>query len=256
LAAVQARRQLLASLRRKYGETLSDVVAFAEDSRRRLDALESYEATAADLETNRAQALATLRAAEEAIGAARRRSAPKLAKAVSAQLPDLALGAATFAIDVDDSPAADGVTFLLSANPGEPPRPLVKVASGGELARCMLALRLVLRDRTVPTLIFDEVDAGIGGQAAVAVGRALATLATDHQVLVVTHLPQVAAFADAHIAVTKEAAGKRSVVSAVVLDDGGRVGELTRMLSGLPDSETGRDHASELLTTARQERSR
>jgi DNA repair protein RecN (Recombination protein N) len=208
------------------------------------------------LEQDRARAASDLEAAESAVGAARRRVAPRLAEAVAAQLPDLALAGAAFDVEVDATPAGDGVTFLLSANPGEPARPLHKVASGGELARCMLALRLVLRDRSVPSLIFDEVDAGIGGQAAVAVGRALATLAQDHQVLVVTHLPQVAAFADDHIAVAKDTGSGRSVVRARVLDDADRVAELTRMLSGLPDSETGRDHANELLTTARQERSR
>ena len=118
----------------------------------------------------------------------------------------------------------------------------------------MLALRLVLRDTAVPTLIFDEVDAGIGGQAAVAVGRALATLAADHQVFVVTHLPQVAAFADHHVAIEKSVGRGRSVATAAALDDGGRVTELSRMLSGLPDSASGRDHASELLTTARADR--
>ena len=256
LAVVQARRQLLTALRRKYGDSLADVMAFRTDVRERLAALESYESRAADLEGARAAAVADLARAENEVGTARRRHAPDLAAAVAAQLPDLALGGATFDVELDESAAADGVTFLLSANPGEPARPLAKVASGGELARCMLALRLVLRDRTMPTLIFDEVDAGIGGQAAVAVGRALATLAADHQVLVVTHLPQVAAFADHHIAVVKDAGAGRSVVRASALDDAERVGELTRMLSGLPDSETGRDHAHELLTTARRERSR
>jgi DNA repair protein RecN (Recombination protein N) len=256
LALVQARRQLLTALRRKYGDSLADVIAFSADVRERLAALESYESRAAALEDERAGAAADLARVEAEIGEARRRHAPALAAAVAAQLPDLALGGATFDVEIDDSAAGDGVSFLLSANPGEPARPLAKVASGGELARCMLALRLVLRDRTVPTLIFDEVDAGIGGQAAVAVGRALATLAADHQVLVVTHLPQVAAFADNHVAVAKDAGTGRSIVRAAVLDDAERVGELTRMLSGLPDSETGRDHAHELLTTARRERAR
>ena len=254
LAAVQSRRQLLTSLRRKYGDTLDEVMAFRTEVGARLAALESYETRAAALEQERAAAAAELAAVEEAIGAARRRCAPALAAAVMERLRGLALGGAVFEVDVGDDSAADSVTFLLSANPGEPARPLSKVASGGELARCMLALRLVLRDRSVPTLVFDEVDAGVGGQAAVAVGRALATLAADHQVFVVTHLPQVAAFADEHVAVAKDAGSGRSVVRAAVLDDTERVAELTRMLSGLPDSETGRDHAHELLIAARRER--
>nr|MBA3655613.1 DNA repair protein RecN [Actinomycetota bacterium] len=254
LAEVQRRRQVLTALRRKYGEALSDVMAFATDARARLAELDSYESRAADLERRRALALAELAAAEAAVGDARRAQAPALATAVSAELPNLALEGATLDVEVDDDRPGDHVTFLLSANAGEPARPLTKVASGGELARCMLALRLVLQDQSVPTLIFDEVDAGVGGQAAVAVGRALATVATRHQVLVVTHLPQVAAFADAHVAIAKQAAGNRTLAVAETLDDTGRVAELTRMLSGLPDSETGRDHASELLTTARQQR--
>jgi DNA repair protein RecN (Recombination protein N) len=147
-----------------------------------------------------------------------------------------------------DDPA-DDVSLLLAANPGEPALPLAKVASGGELARTMLAARLVLTDAP-PTLVFDEVDAGIGGAAAVAVGQALAALGADHQVLVVTHLPQVAAFADAQVAVEKEEVGGRTVARAATLDDAGRVVELSRMLSGQPDSATARDHAEELLASA------
>jgi DNA repair protein RecN (Recombination protein N) len=256
LAFVQQRRHVLAGLRRKYGDTLADVIGFAASAAARLDDLTSYDQRAAALEATRATALDALRAAEAAIGKARRAKAAALANAVQAQLPDLALGGATFAVDVGDDASGEDVSFLLSANAGEPLRALAKVASGGELARCMLALRLVLRDATIPTLIFDEVDAGIGGQAAVAVGRALAALAEDHQVLVVTHLPQVAAFADQHVAIAKSAEGGRTVATAADLDDAARVTELSRMLSGQPESTTGRDHASELLTTARRERAR
>jgi DNA repair protein RecN (Recombination protein N) len=131
--------------------------------------------------------------------------------------------------------------------------PLAKVASGGELARTMLALRLVLTAGP-PTLVFDEVDAGIGGEAAVAVGRSLAALGVDHQVMVVTHLPQVAAFADAHVRVSKVSGQDRTVAHIEPLDDPARVVELSRMLSGQPDSRTARDHAEELLATATRER--
>jgi DNA repair protein RecN (Recombination protein N) len=255
LAIVQARRQALTALRRKYGDSLADVIAYAEEAGDRLSQLESYDARAAALDGERAAAADALQAAESAIGKARRKAGPKLGAAVGEQLPALALDGAVFDVVVEGD-AGDDVTFLLSANTGEPARPLAKVASGGELARCMLATRLVLRDPTVPTLVFDEVDAGVGGQAAVAVGRALATLAADQQVLVVTHLPQVAAFADHHVAVVKDTAAGRSLASASTLDDTMRVAELTRMLAGLPDSDTGREHADELLRTARQERAR
>jgi DNA repair protein RecN (Recombination protein N) len=162
--------------------------------------------------------------------------------------------AARFEVSVGDADPGDEVTFLLSANPGEPPLPLNKVASGGELARAMLAARLVLTGDGPRTLVFDEVDAGIGGEAAVAVGRALAELAARHQVLVVTHLPQVAAFADHQVAVRKIEESGRTVTRAEALDDAGRVVELSRMLSGQPDSVTARGHAEELLASAREGR--
>ena len=131
------------------------------------------------------------------------------------------------------------MTFLLGANPGEPTLPLAKVASGGELARTMLALRLVLTEAP-DTLVFDEVDAGIGGEAALAVGRALGALGRRHQVLVVTHLPQVAAFADAQVAVSKRTAGGRTEAGAVTVSGDDRVRELSRMLSGMTDSSSAR----------------
>jgi DNA repair protein RecN (Recombination protein N) len=163
----------------------------------------------------------------------------------------------------DDDPG-DDVTFLLGANPGEAALPLAKVASGGELSRTCLAARLVLTQHGVPaapakappTLVFDEVDAGVGGEAALAVGRALAELAATHQVLVVTHLPQVAAFADHQVAVTKEERAGRTLARAGVLDVRERVVELSRMLSGQPTSTTAHGHAEELLATASRERGR
>ncbi len=163
---------------------------------------------------------------------------------------------AKLAVEVGEQDPGDDVAFLLAANPGAPLLPLSKVASGGELARAMLALRLVLLegrdDSGPPTLVFDEVDAGIGGQAAVAVGRALATLGNERQVFVVTHLPQVAAHADTQITVTKTSARGVTSATAAVLDDERRVVELSRMLSGSPDSTTARDHATELLESARR----
>jgi DNA repair protein RecN (Recombination protein N) len=141
------------------------------------------------------------------------------------------------------------VAFLLGANPGEAVLPLAKVASGGELARAMLALRLVLVEAP-PTIVFDEVDAGIGGEAALTVGRALAEVATRHQVLVVTHLAQVAAYAGHQVAVRKNVSGERTVAAAETLDAEGRVVELARMLSGQPGSPTARRHAEELLAQA------
>jgi DNA repair protein RecN (Recombination protein N) len=247
LAAIRERRQLLRDLRRKYGETLADVLAYFAEASDRLAELESHDQRAAALDQERATA-ATAAAKEEAkVRKARAQAAPKLAAAIEEQLRLLAMPRARFEVEVSDEGPGDRVTFLLGANPGEPTLPLAKVASGGELARTMLAARLVLTGAP-PTLVFDEVDAGIGGEAAVAVGRALAALGTKgSQVLVVTHLPQVAAFADRQIGVWKDERDGRTVATARALDDGERVVELSRMLSGQPESETARGHAEELL---------
>jgi DNA repair protein RecN (Recombination protein N) len=258
LAEVSARRHLLAELRRKYGDTLAAVIEYREQARARRAELESFEARAAALEGKRAVAVEELATAETALGAARRRAAPRFAEAVTAQLQTLAMARARFEIEVGNDAAGRTVTWLLSANPGQPALPLAKVASGGELARTMLAVRLVLSGATRPlpeggggrTLIFDEVDAGIGGEAAVAVGRALAALARDHQVLVVTHLPQVAAFATDHLRVRKTTDGGRTAAEVAKVEGPERVVELSRMLSGQPGSDTARRHAEELLAMA------
>jgi DNA repair protein RecN (Recombination protein N) len=255
LAEVRARRQLLRDLCRKYGATLTDVVAFGHDAAARLDELQSHDVRAARLDQERARALESLRSAEAVVGSARRAAAPRLEKEIEAHLRTLAMPKARFVVDVPDEDPGDRVVFRISANPGEPPLPLAKVASGGELARTMLAARLVLTGGA-DTIVFDEVDAGVGGEAAVAVGRALAVLARRHQVLVVTHLPQVAAFADRQIVVRKDERDGRTVASAEALDGGERVVELSRMLSGQPSSATARGHAEELLASAAQERPR
>ena len=148
-------------------------------------------------------------------------------------------------VEVGDDPG-DDVDILLAANSGAPGLPLTSAASGGELARVMLALRLVV-SAGPPVLVFDEVDAGIGGQVAQTVGRALSRLTADHQVLVVTHLPQVAACADQQVSIVKHDDGASTTVSAEPLEGEDRVVELSRMLSGSPDSDTARRHASELL---------
>lgn len=251
LAAVRERRQLLHDLRRKYGETLADVLAFAEEAEARLAELEQHDRRAGELDVARREALAAVTRAAETVATGRRAAAPALAEAVEAHLGALAMARARLSVEVAGAPPADEVAFMLAANPGAAMAPLAKVASGGELARAMLALRLVLAAGP-PTLVFDEVDAGIGGEAAVAVGRSLARLASGQQVLVVTHLPQVAAFADAHVRVTKQTDEDHTVARIEHLDDEQRVVELSRMLSGQPDSQTARDHATELLAEARQ----
>lgn len=255
LASVRARRQELVELKRKYGETLAEVIEFAGESRRRLAELESHGERVAALSAERADAAAEMAAAEQALGEARRAAGPSLARAVEARLRRLALPKGQFLVDLSPSPPADPVTFLLGPNPGEPALPLAKVASGGELARAMLALRLVLTEGP-PTLVFDEVDAGVGGEAALSVGRALAEVARGRQVLVVTHLPQVAAMADHQVALRKRTRAGRTVAEAHPLAGTERPTELSRMLSGRPGSAVARDHAVELLALADRERRR
>ncbi|HEX7276660.1 MAG TPA: DNA repair protein RecN, partial [Acidimicrobiales bacterium] len=232
LDQVRARRRQLRELCRKYGERLSDVLEYGADARMRLAELHSHDERVTELEEERIVAVAAVEQAAAAVGRARREAAPRLAAAVERHLRELALPRARFEVAVaaqEDDPAGTTATFLLGANPGEVALPLAKVASGGELARTMLACRLVLSDAP-PTLVFDEVDAGVGGQAALAVGRALASLGGQHQVLVVTHLAQVAAFADHQVAVTKDERDGRTVADVRRLDDHQRVVELSRML--------------------------
>jgi DNA repair protein RecN (Recombination protein N) len=255
LAEVQARRALLRELRRKYGESLGEVIDYARSARERLAELEAFDARAATLDAQRGAAEEAVAAAAAEVARRRRVAAPGLARAIEANLRHLALPRARFEVAVGGDDPADDVAFGIGANPGEPVLPLAKVASGGELARTMLAVRLVLTSGP-PTLVFDEVDAGIGGEAAVAVGRALARVSREpgHQVLVVTHLAQVAAFADRQVAVAKGETGGRTVAQAVAVAGDDRVRELSRMLSGRPDSGSAREHATEILEAAAAER--
>jgi DNA repair protein RecN (Recombination protein N) len=255
LEAVRQRRHLLRELRRKYGETLDDVIAEGDRLRARLAELEGHDARAAELDGELAAARAHEAAIAAEVAAARRAAAPDLGSRIQANLVELAMPKAVLSVAVEGADPGDDVEVLLAANPGTPPLPLAKVASGGELARTMLALRLVLTDAP-PTLVFDEVDAGIGGAAAVAVGRALARLGREHQVLVVTHLPQVAAYADAQVQVAKHSDDEATVSRVTVLDPDERVIELSRMLSGQPNSDAARTHAAELLATAAGDRGR
>jgi DNA repair protein RecN (Recombination protein N) len=249
LASIRERRQLLRDLRRKYGESLEDVLAYADEARGRLAELESHDERARALDIERQNAVEAERRAAQVVGDARRAAAPRLASAIEEQLATLAMDAAQVEVSVSDEPAGDHVEMRLAANKGGPLLPLAKAASGGELARTMLGIRLVLTAGP-PVLVFDEVDAGIGGAAAVAVGRALAALAPGHQVLVVTHLPQVAAHAHAQVAVAKHDEAEATISEARLLDSDERVIELSRMLSGDSGSDAAREHAAELLHNA------
>ncbi len=252
LDEIRERRALLKDLRRKYGDALGDVMTFAADTRERLAVLVAHDELAAVLDARRASIRTDLEMARAEARAARVEAAPGLAAAVESHLFGLAMPGARLEISVDGE-AGERVAFRIAVNAGHEPLPLSKVASGGELARTMLALRLVL-SAGPPTLVFDEVDAGVGGEAANRVGASLAALTPDHQVLVVTHLAQVAAFADGHAVVSKITVDGITVSGVHMLDDDERVVELSRMLSGSPHSSTARQHAEELLAAGRAAR--
>ena len=272
LATVSERRAALTALTRKYGESIDEVLAWAEASAARLLDLDDSEGRAEKLREQRLRLRAELADLAGRLSKVRQEAAASLATSVTAELHALAMPHARIDIEVDRTadPAGleldgqtwrftgsgiDQVEILLAANTGAEPRPLAKGASGGELSRVMLAIEVVLAGTSpVPTFVFDEVDAGVGGKAAVEIGRRLAALARTAQVLVVTHLPQVAAFADRHVVVAKSSDGTVTTSGLEVLDDEGRVRELSRMLAGLEESETAMAHAQELLDVAQQAR--
>lgn len=278
LDAVLTRQAELKALTRKYAADVDGVLAWAKQAGKRLSEVDVSEGALDALAQQRSGLGGQLVAAAAKLSKARRSAAKRLATEVSAELAGLAMGQAALHVHVATRPAisddahrldmagefahagasgVDEVELRLAAHAGAPALPVGRSASGGELSRVMLALEVVLANAdTTATLVFDEVDAGIGGRAAVEVGRRLARLARTHQVIVVTHLPQVAAFADRHLVVDKAAQGDMVTVSGVrTLDQQQRVAELARMLAGLEDTETGRAHAEELLATAAGARS-
>jgi DNA repair protein RecN (Recombination protein N) len=272
LAAVSERRAALTALTRKYGETIDEVLGWSQEAAQRLLMLDDTEGHIDALRTRRGELRTELAAVGEELSRIRRDAATRLAEIVTTELGHLAMPHATLGVrvtQVDDpeglavgertvaftGSGLDEVEIVLAANKGAEPRPLGKGASGGELSRVMLAIEVALADTNpVPTFVFDEVDAGVGGKAAVEVGRRLAMLARHAQVLVVTHLPQVAAFADQHHVVRKSSDGVVTTSGLVTLSEEERVRELSRMLAGLEESDTAMAHAQELLDTAQESR--
>ncbi|MFC8103265.1 DNA repair protein RecN [Streptomyces sp. NPDC057363] len=269
LAAVEERRAALTALTRKYGEDVGAVLTWAERSAARVTELDGDDERIGELTAERDALRAELGGLAQALTDARTEAAERFAAAVTAELASLAMPHArvSFAIRQAEDPegvevggrtvaygpsGADEVELLLAPHPGTPARPIAKGASGGELSRVMLAVEVVFAGTDpVPTYLFDEVDAGVGGKAAVEIGRRLARLAKSAQVVVVTHLPQVAAFADRQLLVEKTSDGSVTRSGVKVLEGEERIRELSRMLAGQEDSETARAHAEELLETAR-----
>jgi DNA repair protein RecN (Recombination protein N) len=251
LSELEERLNLLHTLKRKYGATLAEVIEFGETAAQKLKSLESREAELARIDAAIAQFDAELAAAGKKLTAARKKVVPQLAKLVSRQLDDLGFKQSKFDITIAAAakPAAwglDQVEFQFAPNPGEPFRPLRAIASSGEMARVMLALKTVLAaEDEIPVLVFDEVDANIGGETANAVGEKMKHIARKRQVLCITHLPQVAAAADAHYEVSKQVKNGRTISNIERLDEDARVTELARMLGG--QTAAARNHAAAML---------
>ncbi|MET9069260.1 DNA repair protein RecN [Streptosporangium sandarakinum] len=256
LAMVQERQAVLTHLVRKYGEDTRAVLAWAEQAARRVTELEGDDERIAELTREQEELTGRLTGFAAELTRIRTAAAERFGQAVTEELAALAMPHARVVVVI--TPAAefgphglDEVELRMSPHPASPPLPLNKGASGGELSRVMLAIEVVFAGADpVPTFVFDEVDAGVGGKAAVEIGRRLARLARTAQVIVVTHLPQVAAFADQHLVVEKASDGSVVRSGVVALDRDGRTRELARMLAGLEDSELGRAHAEELLAIA------
>ncbi len=260
LDEIESRLALMERLKRKYGSSLDDVLAFLEDVRGKMAAIETAGERRAKLEQDLAQAGAAYRDRAGALTGARKSAAEKLAKKVETELDSLALENAVFRIEVKEAnwteSGADRVEFLISANAGEEPRPLEKVASGGELSRIALALKTSLgpaggtgarANGVRRTLVFDEIDSGIGGGVAEAVGRRLKRLSASNQVLCVTHLAQVAGFADHHYSVEKHEVKGRTVAEVEELTGDARTREIGRMLSGQKVTPEALKHAEQLI---------
>jgi len=265
LAELEERLNLVHSLKRKYGATLAEVLAFGDDAQRKLASLESRDVELARLNAALEKLDAEIWKVGQSLSAKRRKVIPQLARAAGKQLADLGFQQSKFDVaitsarwgEAPDEPARedarptsatgfDTIEFQFSPNPGEPARPLRAIASSGEMARVMLALKTVLAaEDEIPVLIFDEVDANVGGETANAVGEKMKQIAAQRQVLCITHLPQVAAPADAHYVVTKQVKDGRTISEITLLDKKSRVTELTRMLGG--QSDAARKHAEALL---------
>ena len=266
LAEIEDRLALLDRLKRKYGKTAAEVIAFGEDVARKLSEVEDREEILKALRAEADKAAQGYRAAASALTGERKAAAAKLAKLAEAQINSLAMkvkfDVAVASAQTEGHWTASGwdeVTYLIATNAGEPLKPLVEIASGGELSRIMLALKVAVEEtssktKKIPTprtLVFDEIDIGIGGRAAEAVGSKLKALGRGQQVLCVTHLPQIAAFADQHLAVEKREQDNRTKTQIRVLDDRARTHEVARMLSGAKVTDASLQHAAQMIAASR-----
>ena len=269
LAELEDRLALLDRLKRKYGASLAEVIAFGEDAARQLAEVDNRDAILAELRADEARLGRAYEVAAEELSNKRTEAAKRLAKAAEKQINDLAMHV-NFGVKVAaerdrmrwTAHGWDEIGFLIATNPGEPLKPLDEIASGGEMSRVMLALKVTVEDAVATrggkkkavlprTLVFDEIDIGIGGRAAEAVGQKLKALAGTQQVICVTHLPQIAAFADQHFLIEKKEAKGRTQTAIRQMEDDDRVREIARMLSGATLTETSIRHAESMLSGSR-----
>jgi DNA repair protein RecN (Recombination protein N) len=254
LGQLEHRLDLIHSLRRKYGATLADVIAFGTDAETKLRQLESRDTELARIKSETEKLRLEMTKVGGELSAQRRKAGPKLAKAAAQQLQSLGFQQSHFDVAISSSAGfapsgMDEIEFEFAPNAGEPARPLRAIASSGEMSRVMLALKTVLAaEDEIPLLVFDEIDANVGGETAAVVGEKMAQIARRRQVICITHLPAVAASADSHYVVTKRQSEGRTLSEISLLDPSGRIQELTRMLGGQGDA--ARRHAEALLKSA------
>ncbi|MFH1368097.1 MAG: DNA repair protein RecN [Elusimicrobiota bacterium] len=249
-----SRQDIIHKLKKKYGKDIPEILAYGEKIEKELDALTKFDQNRQELDAKMSKTLKQLSVTCEKLTESRKKAATKLASGIAAELAELGIKKAQFKvlIEKENEPTSegwDGIEFLFSANPGEDAKPLKNIASGGEMSRVMLGIKTVLaKADNVPVLVFDEIDAGIGGPVGQTVGKKLKALSKHRQILCITHLPQIAAFADKHLSVEKAVqAGKTSTLIRNLAEKD-RLEEIARMLSGEEITPSARKHASELLT--------
>ncbi|MBQ8087582.1 MAG: hypothetical protein IJ234_04060 [Clostridia bacterium] len=254
------RLSLIDKLERKYGATVEEVISFGEEARRQLNVIETGDLQLTSMREQLDRLDGELVQACQALTARREMLAETLAGAVMAQLMDLGMGNTRFEVRLipEPKPTANGnerVEFMISPNPGEPLRPLAEIASGGELSRIMLALKAISMDMdSVPSMVFDEIDTGVSGRMAQVVGEKMCMIAANHQVLCVTHLPQIAALGAEQYLVQKNVDHERTETTVRRLDRSGRILELSRLVGGAHDSESSLSHAEHMLKAAEETR--
>jgi len=257
LQSVDERLELLRKLKKKYGATIAEILSCRDRMEAELLTLTDMEGSRTELEQEAERLQGLVRQQGEKLSALRREAGGKLQQALEKEVQQLAMKHARFLLSIEPlaeprETGFDRVEFLFSPNPGELPKPLAKIASGGELSRIMLAMKQLHPESDVPTLVFDEVDTGIGGATSSLVGRKLKAVAVRQQVLCITHLPQVAVFADHHYRVAKTVAAGRTSTEVTLLGEDARVGEIARMLGGVTVTDKTREHAREMLDNCNQ----